>query len=157
MKAGLLKFGMNIWPPFRASGIKVLELAGDYSYAKVRASLHFYNRNYVKTHFGGTLFTMTDPFYMIMLLNRLGSRYQVWDQSSSIQFIKPGRGKVFAEFRVDDTLLEEVAAHCRGGEKMLLERSTDVVNEAGEPVARVSKTIYIRLKKRFRQSTSTVE
>ncbi len=151
MKAGTLKFALNIWPPFRGSGIKVLHIADDYRHARVCARLSWYNRNYVKTHFGGTLFAMTDPFYMLMLLNRLDRRYQVWDQSSSIRFIKPGRGRVYAEFTVDDDLLEEIEAHCRDGEKLMLERQVEVVDEAGEVVARVDKTLYIRLKRRYRE------
>ena len=37
------------------------------------------NQNYVGSHFGGGLFSMTDPFYMLMLMNVLGSEYLVWD------------------------------------------------------------------------------
>ena len=56
----------------------------------VQMRLRFYNRNYVGTHYGGNLFTMTDPFHMIMLMHRLGPGYNVWDQKAEITFLKPG-------------------------------------------------------------------
>ena len=36
--------------------------AEDYRHARVELRQRWYNRNYVGTHFGGSLFAMTDPF-----------------------------------------------------------------------------------------------
>ena len=49
------------------------------------------NRNYVGTHFGGSLFAMTDPFYMLMMMRNLGPDYIVWDKHrGSISGVPPG-------------------------------------------------------------------
>ncbi len=61
-----------------------------------------WNRNYVGSHFGGSLFAMTDPFWMLLALHALGSDYIVWDQAGEIAFARPGRGTVAAEFHLDD-------------------------------------------------------
>ncbi len=40
--------------------------------------------------------SMCDPFFMLMLMTRLGPGYVVWDKSASIEFVRPGRGTVTA-------------------------------------------------------------
>jgi acyl-coenzyme A thioesterase PaaI-like protein len=147
MKASRLRLVFSLWPPFLFSGIRVTEIRDDYRYARVELRLRWYNRNYVKTHFGGSLFSMTDPFWMILMLQRLGPDYLVWDQAGEIQFIKPGKGTVAAEFRLDDAVVDEIRAAAAGGEKVLRWFEVDVRNAAGETVARVRKQLYVRRKR----------
>jgi acyl-coenzyme A thioesterase PaaI-like protein len=109
-------------------------------------TLRWYNRNYVKTHFGGSLYAMADPLYMLMLMQILGADYLVWDKGARIEFIKPGRGTVTAEFHIDRDLLEEIATHTKAGRKFVPELSVDIVDSTGELVAKVFKTLYIRRK-----------
>jgi hypothetical protein len=97
-KSTLLKW-MSYWPPFFGAGIRIREISDDFTYVRVEMKLRFWNRNYVGTHFGGSLYSMVDPFYMLMLIENLGRDYIVWDKSASIRFLKPGRGRVSAEFR----------------------------------------------------------
>ena len=146
MKAKTLARLMNWWPPFLGAGIRVRTISDDWRHAQVEMSLKRRNRNYVGTHFGGSLFAMTDPFYMIMLAQVLGRRYWVWDRAASIEFLKPGRGTVRASFDVDDALIERLIAATAGGEKHLEDLVCDVVDEAGDAVARVHRTLYVRLK-----------
>ena len=42
--------------------------------------------------FAGSLFAMTDAFYMLMLMANLGRDYIVWDKAASIRDRKPGKG-----------------------------------------------------------------
>lgn len=147
MKASTLRRILNAWPPFLFTGIRVVTM-DDYRYARVRLKLAWYNRNYVRTHFGGNLFSMTDPFWMIMVLKSLGDEYIVWDQAGEIRFIAPGREDVFAEFRVDDALLEELREATASGEKCLRWFDTDILTASGEPVASVRKQLYVRRKRR---------
>lgn len=144
---GLLRRIFNLWPPFRAAGIRVTEIAADWTYARVELRLKRLNRNFVGTHFGGSLFAMTDPFYMIMLLQRLGDDYLVWDQAAEIEFVKPGRGTVHAEFRLDPHHVQRLRQEAADGSKLLPEFVIEVCDAAGDVVARVRKKIYVRLKK----------
>jgi acyl-coenzyme A thioesterase PaaI-like protein len=148
MKASTLRLWMNFWPPFLFSGIRVAVLSDDFRYVRVELRQRWYNRNYVGTHFGGSLFAMADPFRMIPLLRALGSEYIVWDQASEIEFLKPGRGTVTAEFRLDDAVLTEIRTATAGGEKYLRWFETELVNADGETVARVRKQVYVRRKPR---------
>jgi acyl-coenzyme A thioesterase PaaI-like protein len=147
MKASRLRLVFSLWPPFLFSGIRVTQISDDYRYARVELRLRWYNRNYVRTHFGGSLFSMTDPFWMILMLQRLGPDYLVWDQAGEIRFLKPGKGTVAAEFRLDDAVVDEIRAAAAGGEKVLRWFEVDVRNEAGEAVASVRKQLYVRRKR----------
>lgn len=146
MKASLFRRGINLWPPFLFAGIHVTAISADYRHVRVELRQRPWNVNYVRTHFGGSLFAMTDPFWMLCLLQNLGGRYFVWDKSGSIDFIKPGRGVVWTEFRLDDATLDEVRAATADGGKYLHWFENDLLDEQGEVVARVRKQVYVRLK-----------
>jgi acyl-coenzyme A thioesterase PaaI-like protein len=146
VKPSTLRRFFSIWPPFLFSGIRVEALSDDWRYARVRLKLAWYNRNYVKTHFGGALFTMADPFWMIMVMESLGRDYIVWDKAGAIDFVAPGREDVFAEFLLDDAILDELRAATAGGEKYLRWFEVDVKTARGEVIARVRKQLYVRRK-----------
>ena len=146
MKLRILKLGMNLWPPFLGAGIKVRHIRADYREVVVSMKLRWYNRNYVGTHFGGSLAAMTDPFYMLMLIHILGSDYTVWDKSSTIDFIAPGRGTVTARFRLNDDQIAEIKNETASGNAYFPELSVDIVNGSDEVVARVRKKLYVRKK-----------
>ena len=145
--AGTMRRLFNLWPPFRGMGIRVRELDPDFRHATVELRMRLLNRNYVGTHFGGSLFAMTDPFWMILTMKALGRDYIVWDQAGSIEFLKPGRGTVRADFALDEAVLEDIRTHTIGGAKHLRWFETDVVDADGEVVARVRKQIYVRRKR----------
>ena len=146
MNPARLRRLMNLWPPFLFTGIRVLDISADWRRARVLLRRHWYNRNYVGTHFGGSLFAMTDPFWMILTMQRLGRDYIVWDKAGEIEFVAPGREDVFAEFHVDDAMLEGIRAATADGGKYLHWCSNDVVTASGDVVARVRKQIYVRRK-----------
>ncbi|HEY5636695.1 MAG TPA: DUF4442 domain-containing protein [Burkholderiales bacterium] len=142
---------MNSWPLFLFAGVRVRHIAEDWSEATAEMRLGRLNRNYVGTHFGGSLYAMTDPFYAILLMHRLGERYLVWDQSASIDYVAPGRGTVRAHFVLPAARVAEIEAAAAGGEKVLPRFDVDVVHAADASlVARVRRTLYVRLKPRHR-------
>ncbi len=146
LSARSLRRIMNLWPPYLFSGVRVRTIADDWRHAEIELRSHWWNRNYVGVHFGGNLFSMTDPFWMLLTLNALGKDYIVWDKAGAIDFRKPGRGTVRAHFRLDDALLEEIRAATADGEKYLRWCETEIVDADGEVVARVRKQLYIRRK-----------
>ena len=146
MKASVFRFGLNVWPPFLLTGIHVDALSADYRHARVEMRLRFWNRNYVGTHFGGSLFAMTDPFWMLLVLHQLGRDHFVWDKSAEIEFVKPGRGTVWTRFDLDDATLAGLRQVAAGGDKVLHWFENEILDAQGEVVARVRKQIYVRLK-----------
>ena len=150
MKPRHLRFGMNLWPPFLGAGIRVRHIAADWSEVIVDLRHGLTNRNYVGTHYGGSLFSMTDPFYALMLMHLLGDRYLIWDQAARIEFVAPGRGTVSAVFRLTNERVEAIRAQAASGEKVLPAFDVEVRDADNALVARVHKTLYVRLKPRFR-------
>ena len=146
MKASTLRRGLNLWPPFLFAGIHVTEISPDWKRIRVELRMRPWNRNYVKTHFGGSLFAMTDPFRMIPVLQCLGTDYFVWDKAGEIEFVKPGRGVVQACFVLEDAVLEELRDAAAGGGKVLRWFENDIVDAGGEVVARTRKQLYVRRK-----------
>lgn len=147
MRASRLRRVVNLWPPFLFSGIRVEAWDDDWRYARVRLKLRWYNRNYVRTHFGGALFAMADPFWMIMVMEALGRDYIVWDKAGAIDFVAPGREDVFAEFLLDEAALDELRAATANGEKYLRWFEVDIRTAKGEVVARVRKQLHVRRKR----------
>ena len=144
MKASTLRRGLNLWPPFLFAGIHVTEISPDWKRIRVELRMRPWNRNYVKTHFGGSLFAMTDPFRMIPVLRCLGPEYFVWDKAGEIEFVKPGRGTVHAVFELDDAVLDELRAAAAGGEKVWRWVAADISDEQGGVVARTRKPGAVR-------------
>jgi len=143
-----LKLWVNWWPPFLFSGVRLLDISDDWRNARVRLKLRWYNRNYVGTQFGGLLFAMTDPYWMIMVMECLGPEYIVWDKAAKIEFISPGRSDVYAQFQVRDQDLDELRAAAAGGDKVLRWFTVEVRTADDLLVARVQKQLYVRLKNR---------
>ncbi|MFQ5639802.1 MAG: DUF4442 domain-containing protein [bacterium] len=146
MKAKTLKWMLNVYPPYLGTGIWIEYVAPDFSEIVVTMKLHWYNSNYVGTHFGGSLYTMVDPFYMLMMMNILGKEYLVWDKTARIEFVAPGRGKVTARFTLTNEHIAEVKKHTADGEKYLPEYIVEVMDEQKNLVAKVTKQLYIRKK-----------
>ena len=89
---------------------------------------------------------MTDPFYMLMLIPILGPEYVVWDKESCIDFIRPGKGRVRAEFSVTNEMLEDIKTATSGGDKFLPTYRVEILDASAECVATVDKTLYVRRK-----------
>jgi acyl-coenzyme A thioesterase PaaI-like protein len=152
----LMRWLMNCWPPLIGAGIHIVTIADDWRYVKVRLRHGLHNRNYVGTAFGGSLFAMTDPFYMIMFSQLLGRDYLVWDKAGSIQFLKPGRDTMYCELRVDEAMLADAKAKTADGAKYEPTYAIDVIDRHGTHIAKVEKTLYIRRKETINKSTKQI-
>ncbi len=142
-----LRLFLNTYLPFLGAGIRVDHISDDFLAIDVRMPLYRGNKNYVGTHFGGSLYAMTDPFFMVMLMENLGKDYIVWDKAAHIDFIAPGRGTVKAHFRLTQSEIERVRVAAESGKAVLPEYPIEVLGEDGLVVARVLKTLYVRKKK----------
>lgn len=137
---------LNLYAPFRGAGIRVQHISDDHRYMRVEMPLTWYNRNYVGTHFGGSIYAMSDPFYMMMLMRNLGSQYIVWDKSAMIEFIKPGRGRLIVEFRWSEDEIEAIKTATAQGERHYVKKHVEIRDDQGELIATVDKTLYVRRK-----------
>ena len=135
---------LNLWPPLLGAGIHVTRLTPDWREVDVEMKLRGWNRNYVGTHYGGSLYSMTDPWLMLMLIENLGRDYIVWDKAASIRFRRPGRGTVCAQFRLTDEQIQEIRDALRDQEKIDRTFLVDVRDESGTVIAEVQKVIHVK-------------
>lgn len=142
----LVRLFANLYFPFVGAGIRITKVSADFRYMRVEMPLRFWNRNYVGTHFGGSIYAMTDPFYMMMLMQNLGRDYIVWDRAAKIDFIKPGRSRLIVEFRYTETEIQEVRDKVAEGGKLLFDKEALIRDQQGELIAKVVKTLYVRKK-----------
>jgi len=138
---------VGLYPPYFGAGIRLTHVAKDLLTMEVAMKLTPLNRNYVGTHFGGSLYSMCDPFFMLMLMEALGPGFIVWDQEATIRFKKPGRGTVRARFAMSPAEVEGIRNETIKKRKTSPVFKTVVTDEASDVIAEVEKTLYVRLKK----------
>ena len=138
---------VNFWPPYLGAGIRVASVSPDARTVKVRLALNWLNRNLFGTQFGGSLYAMCDPFFVIILAQHLGPDYVVWDKAASIQFLRPGRGPVTATFHIPPETIDEIRAQADRGEKIEPIFQVDVLDDSRQVIAHVEKFLYVRKKR----------
>ncbi len=144
-KSTLLKF-INFWPPFFGAGIKVKNITEDMRSLDVEMKFKWWNKNRVGTQFGGSIYAMTDPFYMLMLMENLGKDYIIWDKAATVRFKQPGRGKLTAHFNLTAERIAEIKAAADNNYKTEPVFKVEIKDEKGELIAEVDKVLYVRRK-----------
>jgi acyl-coenzyme A thioesterase PaaI-like protein len=144
LPVSVTKFIFNLWPPFWGAGIRVKYIAPDFREVKVVLKLHWYNRNFMGVHFGGSLYSMTDAFPMVMTARNLGPDYIVWDKAARIDYLKPGKGTVYAHFILSAEQIQAIRKAADTHEKYLFDYEIDVVDDQAVIIAKIVKTIYVR-------------
>lgn len=143
----LAKRLLNLYPPYIGAGVKCSYISEDWSELHSNMKVRWYNKNRVGTHFGGSLYSMVDPHLMLLLMQQLGKGYYVWDKSADIDFIKATKRPVKAIIRMPKAILDEIKQRTENGDKYLPEFEIDIINDEGELIARVNKTLYVKKKK----------
>lgn len=145
-KTRLMKLFFRIHPAYHGTGGRVTYISGDWSELRLEIPHNWRTRNYVGTIFGGSMYGAVDPMFMIMLIQRLGPDYIVWDKAATIRFKKPGKSKLTACFEVPDEEVNLIKEELKDRRSLDRLYSLDLLDPDGEVVAQVEKTIYIRRK-----------
>ena len=146
---------LSLYPPFLGAGIRVRRLEAGHPGGpeggpafRVRLPLTLFNRNYFGTQFGGALYTMCDPFFVLLLLERIGPGYTVWDKAATIRFRRPGRGEVSALFHIPEERADAIRAEADRLGKAEPLFTVEVKDRQGRVVAEVEKLLHVRPKER---------
>jgi acyl-coenzyme A thioesterase PaaI-like protein len=137
---------VNLYPPYLGMGVRVKSFRDDFTRFEVELRARWYNRNLFGTHFGGSLYSMCDPFFVFIITMNFGSGYIVWDKSAAIEFLKPAKGTILGVFGISKDRLDEIRNEVDTLGKNTYHFEADLVDEAGQVVARVSKEVYVRSK-----------
>ena len=137
---------INWWPPMLGTGISLKKVSRDLSRFEVEMKLRWYNRNLVGIHYGGSLYSMCDPWYMFILIANLGKEYVVMDKAANIRYLKPGKGTLKCIFAVDKAQVQAIKDEIDVIGKKDYTFLCQVKNEQGEVVTEVEKIVYVRKK-----------
>ena len=137
---------INFYPPYLGAGIKVKHISDDFTRIDVQMKMHWWNKNLFGTHFGGSLSSMTDPFYVFILMMNLGKGYVIWDKSSKIEFIKPGKGTMTCSFQLNQSEIELIKLQVDEKGKMTTPLKVEIRDKQKGLIATVDKQVYIRKK-----------
>lgn len=140
----LLEKFINLYPPLLGAGIRSRTI--DEQTIEAKMKLTSMNRNIVGVHFGGSLYAMCDPWFMLILMRLLGEDYIVWDKAAEIKFKKPGRGTVRARFHISPEQVAQIRADADAVGKTEPIFGVDVVDTDGKVIAQVEKHLYVRKK-----------
>lgn len=138
-------------PMYRRSTGRITEVSEDIMSVRIRIPLSYKNSNYVGSIFGGSLFSATDPIYMVQLINILGNDYVIWDKESTIKFKRPAKEEVYAHFNFTLEEIEKIKKEVAREQEIGIVKQLNITDKLGSSViAEVSKTIYIADKSYFK-------
>lgn len=143
----IARLWINSYIPYFGARIQTTQLDLDAGIVQVEMPLTALNKNAVGTQFGGSLYAMIDPFYMLLLLHKLGTDHVVWDKAANIDFISPGRSRVTAHIELPNAEVELIRELAANNQPVLRTYPVDIFGEDGKLVAHVEKVLYIRRKK----------
>jgi acyl-coenzyme A thioesterase PaaI-like protein len=146
IRTKLMRLFFYIHPAYHGTGGRVKYIATDWSEVKLVIPLNWRTRNYVGTIFGGSMYGAIDPMFMIMLIQRLGQDYVVWDKAATIQFKRPGKSKLFAHFLIPDEEVSYIHEELKNNRSVDRVYSVDLKDAEDNICANIQKTIYIRKK-----------
>jgi len=142
----LARIGFNLYPPFLGAGIRIKKISPQINDILIELKRHFWNRNYVNTHYGGSLYSMCDPFYMLILMNNIGRGYIVWDKEATIRFKKAVKDPVYAYFSISEEKLNEIRSRVDKEGKIEFVLTVEVKTKDGTIIAEVDKLLYVKKK-----------
>jgi acyl-coenzyme A thioesterase PaaI-like protein len=137
---------INFWFPFLGSGIKIVNVNKERTKFDISLRLTIRNKNLFGTQFGGSLYAMTDPFFVFILILNMGEEYIVWDKSANIEFIKPGKSKVFTTIEISESEIKRIKDEIDKIGKSTYFFDSEIVDKSGVLVAKVKKEVYVRKK-----------
>ncbi len=140
----IFKYGFNYMPMYRRTTGRIHFITEDLYTVQVKIPLSYRNRNYAGSIFGGSLFSATDPIFMVQLINILGTDYIVWDKTAKIKYKRPARQSVFATFRFSQEEIDQIKRDVKENGEIDLIKNLTITDKTGSQVfCELEKTIYV--------------
>ncbi|MEW7291447.1 DUF4442 domain-containing protein [Aquimarina sp. 2304DJ70-9] len=140
----LFKYGFNFSPMYRRSTGRIKKVSKDLLVVKMKIPISYKNRNYVNSIFGGSMFSAVDPVPMVQLINILGEEYVVWDKSAEINFKRPAKENLYADFIYTLEELSMIKDKVKLEKEIEIIKTTILTNKNGSKIyCEINKTLYI--------------
>jgi acyl-coenzyme A thioesterase PaaI-like protein len=136
---------LEFYPPFLFMGAKIAKIAPNFRSVRVELPLRWYAKNHNGTMFGGFICSISDPI-AALLCSRIFAECEVWTQSHSVQFLKPGRTRLHFDITLSDHDLERIREGLAAQQKVSHTFEFEFKDRDEKTVARVINTVYLRIK-----------
>ena len=150
-KATLFKIMFNVSPMYRRSCGRITHVSDDLHVVQVKIPLSYKNKNYVGSMFGGSLFSATDPIYMIQLMQILGKEYVVWDKSTEIRFKRPAYTHAYVTFEFNTNEITEIIEKVKQEKEIDWVKNLKITDGKDTVFTELNKTIYISTKINYKE------
>ncbi|MEP1034117.1 DUF4442 domain-containing protein [Ekhidna sp.] len=147
----IFKVFFNLTPMYRRSTGRIISVTPDLSRIDIKIPISYKNRNYVGTIFGGSLFSATDPIYMVQLIQLLGTDYVVWDKSSIVNFRRPASTDAYAVFEFTKEDLSQLKKNVAEKKEVDIVKTVSLTSKEGKVFCEIEKTIYIADKAYYKE------
>lgn len=149
----VVRLGFYLLPAYRSTGGRVEFVSPDLTSMRVRLPFNRQTRNKVGSLFGGSLFAITDGPHPVLLMIALGRDYIIWDKAASIQFKRPGRTALFADFSIPPEEVTEIRSILEQQPEIDRVYRIELKDMNGIVHAVVERTVYIAHKNHYKQKS----
>lgn len=143
----LLKIILNLFPPLFFNRIVVKNISDDYLEMDVVLKKTFFNINFHKTIFGGSIFSACDPFFPTMYYNifKLQDRKLIiWVKNAEINYLLPANTSLKLKFQINNSHLSEIEKNLQTNGKCEIKNEVEAKNKNNEICASAIITTYLR-------------
>jgi hypothetical protein len=147
VSARVLTWAMRLYPPFLFQRIWTKNFDRNYRGVSVKINHSLLNRNYNRSIFGGTLYSATDPFYVILfhqVLKRKGYNIKLWSRNATIDYIKPADCNLYFQIIIQEKDIDEAVQNLDEEGKFIKPFPVKITNRDGVLYAMVHTEIYIK-------------
>jgi acyl-coenzyme A thioesterase PaaI-like protein len=149
----VVRLGFNLHPAYRRTGGRIEYVSPDLTLIRARLPFNRGTRNVVGSMFGGSLFAITDGPHPTLLLMALGRDFIVWDKAASIQYKRPGRSTLYAEFIISPEEIAEVRDILSRQPEVDRVYRIELKDSNGIVHSVVERTVYIANKDHYKQKS----
>lgn len=128
---------------YRRSTGKVVSVSDGFWKVEVKIPLTYKNRNYAGTMFGGSMFSATDPIYMVQLIQIIGTDYIVWDKSSEVKFKRPANADAFVTFEFSEVEIAYLKQQVAQEKEVEVRKLVELKSKEGKVFCEIEKVIYV--------------
>ncbi|WP_436514500.1 DUF4442 domain-containing protein [Ekhidna sp. To15] len=136
---------------YRRSTGRITTVTKNLRRIEIKIPISYKNKNYVGTIFGGSLFSATDPIYMVQLIQLLGPAYVVWDKSSIVKFKRPASTDAYSVFEFTAQELDDLKQEVEEKKEVDIVKIVHLTNKEGRLFCEIEKTIYVADKAHYKE------
>lgn len=138
---------MRFYPPLFFQRIWVVKFHEGFKGVDIRVKKSWFNQNYNRSIFGGTIFSTADPFYPVLLHQMLAAKgYKpiVWLKSCHIQYIKPAYKKLNCTLLLAEDVIAQAETILKTDGKFVTSLPAEMINDDGVICVSLLCEVYVR-------------